>query len=130
MYKKSMDELFNELFMTPRGLKEVPRYPLTDIAIDENENLYIEVAVAGFSKEDITIDIKGDKLIIQGVYSDSDDLVDLKYVQRHISTKDFERIIKLNDVYIDGEVNASMEDGILSVIIQRKEPTKTSIAIK
>lgn len=107
---------------------EVKRYPLTDISYDENKNLYVEIALAGFSRDDITVEHKGDSIVITGVHS-KDELVDVQYVQQHISQRDFERVIKLNPIYRESDVQAGMEDGILSIIIAPSQVKQTFIQI-
>lgn len=125
-----MDRFIEDFFSLPNGNTGVQRYPLTNIATDENMNLYIEIAVAGFSKEDISMELKGNKLHITGVYSEKDDLVSLRYYQQNISQRDFNRVIALDERYLQGDINASIEDGILSVIISPIEPDKKLIEIK
>ena len=107
---------------------EVKRYPLTDISMDKNKVVYIELAVAGFSKEDIDLEIKGNKLHIKGTNSREE--LDLEYVQRHISNQDFERVIALDDKYLSGKFDAELNDGILTIMIEPVEPEKIKISLK
>lgn len=126
--RNHMDDFIADFFS--KATETVTRYPLTNIGYDDNHVLYIELAVAGFSKEDISIDLTGDILTITGVKSDSEELVDINWKEKNISSKDFERKIRLGDSYLGSEINASMEDGILSIIIPSTTPDKTVITIK
>lgn len=108
--------------------EKVKRYPLTDIGTDENDNLIINVAIAGFDKDDIDIEIQGNELHISGTVEEP--TTDVKYVQKHISNNDFERILVLHENYIGGDIEAKVEKGILTIKIQSKEPARKLIEIQ
>ena len=106
---------------------KVTRYPLTNLGVDEDDILHVEVAVAGFSKEDIALEQNGNKLCLKG--SKKEESKDIKYMQKHISTSNFERTIILHDNYVGGEVNASVADGICKITVKPKENLKNTIQI-
>lgn len=106
----------------------VTRYPLTDLFVDSKENIIIDIAVAGFSREDISIEMQGDQLVISGVYND-EGRDGLQVVQEFISKQDFERKIRLHDNYIDGDISASLDNGILSIIVTKGNTVKKQISI-
>jgi len=124
-----LSEVFKDIdwaFDLPVG-KEPRRYPLTDISHDEN-TLFIDIAVAGFGKNDIDIEIEGDTLIISG--SKEQDDVNRDYTQRHISVNSFERKIKLNPDFVNGDIQARYDNGLLNIEISRKEKPKQLIEIQ
>jgi len=108
--------------------KEVKKYPLTDIATDSNDNLIINIAIAGFSKNDIDIELEGNLLIISG--SKEKIVEDLEYHQKYISSKDFSRNIELSKEYSDSEIDAEIKDGILKIKIPKAEKPKKLIEIR
>lgn len=115
-------------FLKPRYDYQVTRYPLTNLGVvEENNKLHIEIAVAGFNKDDISIEASANKLIIKGTKEDDD--YGVRYIQKHISSNPFERIIVLHDDYVDGIVTASVEDGILTVQVEPKTLKKQLIEI-
>lgn len=117
-------------FLRPMsGSDKVARYPLTNIGIDSDETLHIEVAVAGFDKDDIEIELKGNYLIITGNIIIPEEKEDIRYIQEHISANTFSRRIVLNDVYLGGEIRANVSNGILTITIDPKEPVRKLIAI-
>jgi len=123
------DEFMKDIdwaFDLPVG-KEVRRFPLTDISHDEN-TLYIDIAVAGFGKNDIDIEIEGDTLVISGSQEQED--TNREYTQRHISVSSFERKIKLNPDFVNGDIQARYNNGLLNIEISRKEKPKQLIEIQ
>ena len=57
--RTALDQLFNEFFTNPNPwIKQSTNgYPVTDIYKDDDGNQVIEMALAGFSKEDIEISV-------------------------------------------------------------------------
>lgn len=94
-------------------------YPPYNI-IKINENLYsVTVAVAGFGKDDVTVSIDQDQLIITGKkVNDSDD--EAEYLHRGLAFREFERRFTLAE-HME-VLSAEMKDGLLTVQIERKIP--------
>lgn len=127
------------MFVTPRDLEKflrplngnvVERYPLTNLSTIDNK-LVIELALAGFNKNDIEIELKGNELHISGkkeVIEGSEDKKE--YIQKHISQKEFTRIIVLHKTFVGGNILAEMQDGILTIEIEPVEQPKQFIRIK
>lgn len=105
--------------------EKVNRYPLTDIALD-GDNLVVELALAGFKKENITIELTDNKLNVVGERSENG----YNYYQQHISSSSFKRTIALAPEYTGGNISASMEDGLLTIVINKIDPVKNLIKIK
>jgi len=118
--QKMIEEL---LYGTRRKCSQgVQKYPLTNISYDEDTHLiFIEVAAAGFSKEDINMKIEEGRLYIKGKMAQEDESDSIKYVQKDIATRDFERVIALHERYINGHVTASFENGLLTISIEPSE---------
>ena len=128
---KMLDNLEAEIFRAlgePINGGKVNRYPLTDISIDKDENVFIDIAVAGFGPNDIDIEMTGDTLVITGSKEIPDS--DREYIQSFISTSDFERKIKLGEDHISGDIEASYNDGILSIKVTKAEIPKKLIPIR
>lgn len=125
------------MLLDPRSLEwflrghenQVARYPLTDLYVDKDNNLHIDVAIAGFKRENIEIELKGNQLHIIGIKTDFSNNPDNTYIQKHISSSDFKRIMVLHENYVGGEISANIEDGILSIKVIPKEPTRKLITI-
>jgi HSP20 family molecular chaperone IbpA len=120
--------LFGDIWGTT--LDKVSRYPLTNIATDTDENLVIEVAIAGFDKKEIGIEVKGNELHILGSKNTDETVQELNYFQKHISHNEFKRVIVLNKIYVNGDISAKVDNGILTVIIKPKQLEKQVIVIE
>lgn len=105
--------------------KEAPRYPLTNLSTDDAETLFIEIACAGFAKENIQVEIvDGYGLHIHGAWDDADveQEGDFTYIQQHISQRDFLRKIHLNESYQTDDIVVEYDNGLLLIIIPKVQP--------
>lgn len=125
MYLTNFEKQLEQMLKPIGGQRQVNRYPLTDIAVDENEEIFVRIACAGFRKEDLTLDLQGRKLLIQGA-AKPEEATNVRYIQQHISQNDFVRTIELGERYVNGEINADYKDGLLLITIKPSEtPVKT-----
>ncbi len=101
-------------------------YPPHNIVRIDEEHFNIEMALAGFSKDDVEVELKDGKLTISG--SKSEDERD--YAYKGISSRKFSRSFRLAEyVVADG---ADLVDGVLVVNLQldipeEKRPQKIKI---
>jgi HSP20 family molecular chaperone IbpA len=116
-------------FKTPfSDQTKVARYPLTNLGVDEDKNLRIEVAVAGFSKDDIEVEVKGYNLVITGEKKVEEEST-INYLQQNISNTAFKRIVVMHDDYVGGDIDANVENGILTINVTPKEQQRKLISI-
>lgn len=84
------------------------------------ENLYeIVVAVAGFEKSEITVEVEGDQLLIKGQKTIDQESTP-EYLHRGLAFRDFERRFTLAE-YME-ILKAEIKNGLLLVQIERKVP--------
>jgi molecular chaperone IbpA len=85
------------------------------------ENEYrITMAVAGFGKEDVEIEVKENTLSIRGEKKEVD--TEHTFLHRGIASRAFERRFQLADhVQVNG---ADVKDGLLSVDLKREVPER------
>jgi molecular chaperone IbpA len=108
------DRIFNEV----ENRTQATNYPPYNV-IKHNENSFeIEIAVAGFDKSDLSVEIDQDQLIVRGCRIKDDDTS--KYVYRGLAARDFEKSWTLADHMEVDEVE--LTNGILSVKITRIVP--------
>lgn len=104
------------------------RFPFTDICTDQYGILHLEMAVAGFAKEDLTISLEDGILEVFGSVSKEmkEDDEKVTYHQKQIAKRDFTSRYKLADKYAKSEsIDASTKDGILTISIWPVEEEKS-----
>ena len=91
-------------------------YPPYNVVKEDDEHFTVELAVAGFSKKDVSITKEKNVLVIEGnVEDESKD-----FVHKGLASRAFKRSFTLaDDVEISG---ASLKDGILVVSLERVIP--------
>jgi len=111
------DEQFNRLAQLHDDItKNIPNYPPYNIKKTGDNNYVIEMAVAGFAKQDIEIEFADDKLIVKGTTSDDD----TDYLFKGIAGRNFTRTFALNDqIEIKG---AELFNGMLQIALERIIP--------
>lgn len=122
------DKLFRRLedFSKIKSLS-LNNYPPYNVIRDDEVNFTIEMAVAGFGKEDITVELVDSKLVISGSIPKSKEV---NYTWKGISTRSFTRSFELADTV---EIrSAELHGGILTiklenVIAEGKLPKKIPI---
>jgi molecular chaperone IbpB len=124
-YDKVVEKLTN---IADQSAKLIQNYPPFNIKkVDENKYA-IEIALAGFSKQDIQIELDGAKLVITGNVESKD--AEESYVFKGISNKPFTREFTLADnVEIQG---AEFINGMLKIWLDTLTPqqNKKKIDIK
>ena len=95
-------------------------YPAYDIIKKNDHQFQIQIALAGFSKEDIEVESKDNELTIRSIITDEKDENDDGVIHRGIAKRQFERTFTLaDDTYIKG---AELKDGLLQIDIERVIP--------
>lgn len=112
-------QFFGDVF---NDKKANSKYPLTNVYYEDGV-AYMEVAVAGFSKEDITITVDNDTLSIKGV-SRRDSPETRNYIKRDIAFRNFEKSYSL--MFEVESVDAEVKDGILLIKLIPYIPTTRS----
>ncbi|RYD81613.1 MAG: Hsp20/alpha crystallin family protein [Sphingobacteriales bacterium] len=90
--------------------------------ISETEDAYkLRLALAGFKKEDIHINLDGNKLIIKSELKESENTEEKapKYFLREIRTGNFSRAFHLPKNADAEKIEAQLTDGILSLTIPK-----------
>lgn len=94
-------------------------YPPYNICKKADDEFIIEIAVAGFYRDEINIQVDQDQLSIIGKKRSSDK-EDIQYLHRGLAARDFERVFTLEAHMIVGD--AELENGILTIRINRQIP--------
>jgi molecular chaperone IbpA len=108
---------FDRYFNVP--IPQNGNYPPHNIVKYSDSDYAIEVAVAGFTKEEVTVEVDQDQLTIRGVMN-RPTKGEVEYLHRGLAARDFEQTFTLAEYMI---VNgAKVENGMLHIDIQRLVP--------
>jgi HSP20 family molecular chaperone IbpA len=128
----AIDRLFEEFFQNPEPyVKQTTNgYPLTDIYKEEDGSQVIEMALAGFSKEDILINTEANKITISAEGSKLKG--QLAENRRRIAKRAFKKsFVDYHNTLDFGSSNATFENGLLRIQIPLREEVKPrQISIK
>ena len=110
-----MDEYFNRLFSLHETTSNYPPYNLIQVS---NTESVLELALAGFKKNQVNVYTQDGKLFVEGQREDGETNTD--YVHRGVAQRSFTRSWTLSD---ETEVRSvSFEDGLLSITLGKVVP--------
>lgn len=93
--------------------------------VKEVENSFvIEIAAPGMKKDNITLEVENGVLKISGKNTQESSQNEEKFTKREFSFTSFQRSVKLGERIDTDNITASLEDGILSVKLPKKEEVK------
>jgi HSP20 family protein len=97
------------------------------VNITENEDNYIlSLAVPGMKKEDLKISLEGSMLVI----SSQKEEIEEKFTRKEFSFYSFTRSFTLPEDVKPEYIEAKYEDGLLQIVLPRKEEVKQTTVIK
>ena len=137
MGRNVFDQIFDHFFSDHHTMikRSTDGYPLTDIYKDDDDSQVIEMALAGFTKKDISITIQENKITISYDGKVDDAFANLhgekfKKTQRRIAKRAFSK------TFVDYQNNcnfvksqATFKDGLLRIVIPNNEE-EVPISIK
>tara|TARA_B100000073_G_scaffold104574_1_gene83786 strand:+ start:138 stop:572 length:435 start_codon:yes stop_codon:yes gene_type:complete len=110
-----MDEYFDRLFNVHESSTNYPPYNLIQVSNVESR---LELALAGFKKEEVNVYTEYGKLFVEGQKEDKE--TDASYVHRGMAQRSFTRAWTLSD---DTEIRSvTFEDGLLSIALGKVVP--------
>jgi molecular chaperone IbpA len=121
-FSVGFDGLFNRLNTMDTAQSGYPPYNIRKI----NDLQYVvELALAGFSKSDIEVEVTDGTLTIRSTTAkddgaDNDENNEINFVHRGIAKRTFSRAFQLSDDII--VQNADLQDGMLIVNLERVIP--------
>ena len=117
-YAVGFDRVFDNITRYVDNNATSTGYPPYNIRKEGEYNYVIEMALAGFAREDLEIEVADGVLTIRSVKEKSDD--DVSNIYRGISFRKFVRKFTIaDDIVVNG---AKMENGMLSVDLERIVP--------
>ena len=123
------DDQFNKMAKIHDDLtKAIPNYPPYNIKKTGDNTYVIEVAVAGFARQDIEIELADGKMIIKGNVNSAE--AEDNFLFKGIANRAFTRTFALDD-HIEVQ-DAAMLNGMLKIFLERiipehKKPKKIEV---
>jgi molecular chaperone IbpA len=93
-------------------------YPPYNIERTGEDSYRVEIAVAGFRPDELTIEVKENLLAVQGRKPANDDA--RKFLHRGLAERNFERRFQLADYVVVND--ATLADGLLAISLKRELP--------
>ena len=116
-YAVGFDRLFNDLQRYTNNNISSTGFPPYNISQHDEDKNTIELALAGFGKEDLEVEVKAGTLTVRSL-KESDDSTSL--LHKGIAYRKFERKFTLADDIIVND--ASLNNGMLTIKLERIVP--------
>lgn len=138
---REIDQLFNDTFNAFGMLPSVTTSPLNkaltdnftalyrpklDVSGDDNEYKVV-LDVPGLSESDLSIEIKGDMLVIKGQKEEEHESKDKQFYRIERSFGSFQRTLSLPDDANSEAIKASLKDGVLTLSIPRQARSEQEV---
>ncbi|UOM36384.1 Hsp20 family protein [Acuticoccus sp. I52.16.1] len=108
--------------VTKSGSDGYPPYNIERIKGPKGDLLRITLAVAGFSRDQLSVTVEDNQLVIRGSQSPEADR-DRHFLHRGIAARQFQRAFVLAEgIEI---LSAALADGLLAIDLVRPEPART-----
>jgi len=112
------DTMFNDFeHRYANQLKD--NYPPYNIVKHNDDTYEIEIAVTGFSKDEVIVEIDQNQLIVKGIRDKSSD-VTAEFLHRGLALRDFTRSWTLAEHMEVG--NGTIKNGVLTIELKRVVP--------
>jgi molecular chaperone IbpA len=124
------DDVFNRLVERwEEGFDGFHEYPESNIRKVGEDHYRIEIAVAGFKREDLKIELEDESLLVTGTKKEESKEEREDYLQRGIKERSFKQCFQLTEH--DRVLDANLRNGILEIDIKRDAPTpKRRLAVQ
>ena len=137
-FDQIFDDMFNDFFRFPdRTLRlldqavktnsvsdALPSYPVSNLYVDENGTSTIELAVPGFQKSEIKVQVTDNILTIEGSHTDEIEPKGRRYICRKLAKRSFKNSYKLISASDADNIGVSLNNGLLTISIPLKEEEK------
>ena len=110
-----MDDYLDRFFNAPM---QTPNYPPYNLVQLNNHESRLEIALAGFKKDEVKVYTEFGKLYVEGKKEESEDVGE--FVDKGLAQRSFERVWTVSDDTKVGSV--SFIDGLLSVELKKIVP--------
>jgi len=92
--------------------------------IEKDDAFLLELAIPGVPKNLVTIDVKEDQLIIELPKQETEEPEKINYLRKEYGYTEFKKVFNLTDDINQSAIDASLENGILTITLEKKEEAK------
>jgi HSP20 family protein len=120
-----LDDIFNRDLPSVFASNFNTGITLPKVNIKETADAYIvEMAVPGLKKSDFHIDLDNQVLSISTVTKEENESKEENYTRREFGYSAFKRTFNLPETVDDEKINAKYENGILNILLPKREEAK------
>lgn len=131
LFPSNLSDIFEDRFFRPyfpsfrEMWEEGITVPPANLVEGKNE-FRIDLSAPGFSKEDFNVEMQEGALVISAEKQEETEREDENYKRREFSYNTFTRSFILPENVREDQINAKYENGMLRVVIPKKEMQATS----
>jgi len=126
-FRPFLHTLTNEVFDRQSNETELTYKPAANVSEDE-KNYTIELALPGFSKEEISIKFEDEVLTVTAGRQPKEDVKGPKYTWNEFGYKSkYERSFQLPETIDADSISAAFENGILRIALPKKETQPATV---
>ncbi len=132
LYPSVFDDFFkpwNEWFNDDESWNKMLTVPAVNI-VENNNDYKVTVAAPGLKKSDFKIDVDGNVLNISAETEEKKKEKEEKYTREEYNYSSFSRSFTLPDDVSKEKIEASYADGVLKLILPKKEEAKKATVTK
>lgn len=117
-----MDNLFRGWDLDMRTFSDMqPKSNFPKINVAETEEAYeVEVALAGFNKDDIALELKDNCLYVKADKTEENSEENKKYLMKEISSRSFRRALNLPKKVLTDSIECSHKDGVITCVLKKE----------
>lgn len=114
---------WNEWFGNGKFWEKAKTVPAVNVEESKNDYL-VSLAAPGLKKSDFKIDVDGNMLTISSEKEENREEKDARYTRKEYSYSSFSRSFTLPENVQQDKIEASYEDGVLKLVLPKKEEAK------
>ena len=126
-FDRLFDDMFNNFGVTPFVNSHTKvSYPKVDV-VEYDDKYELEADLGGLSKEDVSVELEGDTLVIRGGKKQTPESVNGKgrYIYKEIKRSSFTRSFTVGEGIDKHKIKADFTDGTLKVTLPRVKVEET-----
>jgi len=120
---------WNNWFENDLLLGKAMTIPAVNIT-DNKDDFMVSLAVPGMKKDDFNIDIDGNMITISCEKEEKKEEKDAKFTRKEYNYSSFTRSFTLPEDVLKEKIEARYEDGVLKLMLPKKEEAKKTVISK